>query len=414
MTKPSASRQRLDRHGPIASVPPDVNSNAFMPRTHALRRPSLPTTPAIAGLMLPAALALAGCTQQDAPAAPKVPEVAVVTLRTEPVALSTELPGRTAAFRVAEVRPQVDGIILKRLFKEGSDVRQGQQLYQIDPSTYEAAYASAAAALEPAKQTAQRYEMLARDRAVSQQQYEEARAAWLSAQAALDRARIDLRYTRVLAPISGRIGRSYASEGALATNGQPNALATVQQLDPIYVDVTQPSAALLGLRRDLAAGRLESAGANAARVRLVLEDGSEYAEAGRLEFSEVAVDPGTGSVTLRAVFPNPRQELLPGMFVRARVQQGIRPAAILAPQRGVTRDAKGQATALLVNQNDEVELRRIEAERVIGDHWLVSAGLQPGERLIVEGLQFVRPGMKARPVPLAAALPASAVAARQP
>lgn len=382
-------------------------------------RPAYPAFPALrsicrpsfAGLILLTAFALAGCGKQDAPAAAPAPEVAYVTLRQEPVALSTELPGRTVAYRVAEVRPQVNGIILKRLFKEGSEVRQGQQLYQIDPSTYQATHASAAATLESTRQTAQRYERLARERAVSQQEYEQARAAWLTAQAAVDRAAIDLRYTRVLAPISGRIGRSFASEGALATNGQANALATVQQLDPIYVDVTQPSSTLLGLRRDLAAGRLEAAGDNAARVRLILEDGSEYAEPGRLEFTEVAVDTGTGSVTLRAVFPNPRHELLPGMFVRARMQQGVRPAAILAPQRGVTRDAKGQATALLVNGNDEVELRRIEAERVIGDNWLVSAGLQAGERLIVEGLQFVRPGMKVRPQPLTAAMPASATSA---
>lgn len=369
--------------------------------------PHLPVT----GPILLAALALAACGKQEAPAAARTPEVAYVTLRHQPVALSTELPGRTVAYRVAEVRPQVDGVILRRLFKEGSEVRQGQQLYQIDPSTYQAVHASAAATLESARQTAQRYERLARDRAVSQQEYEQARAAWLTAQAAVDRAAIDLRYTRVLAPISGRIGRSFASEGALATNGQANALATVQQLDPIYVDVTQPSSALLGLRRDLAAGRLEAAGENAARVRLILEDGSEYAEPGRLEFTEVAVDTGTGSVTLRAVFPNPRHELLPGMFVRARMQQGVRPAAILAPQRGVTRDAKGQATALLVNQNDEVELRRIEAERVIGDNWLVSGGLQPGERLIVDGLQFIRPGIKVRPLPLTAAAPANGASA---
>lgn len=378
-------------------------------RSTSSRASSSCRLPATAPLLLPlllAALTLAACGKEQAPAAARTPEVAYVTLRHQPVALSTELPGRTVAYRVAEVRPQVDGIILKRLFKEGSEVRQGQQLYQIDPSIYQAAHASASATLESARQTAQRYERLARDRAVSQQEYEQARAAWLTAQAAVDRAAIDLRYTRVLAPISGRIGRSFASEGALATNGQANALATVQQLDPIYVDVTQPSSALLGLRRDLAAGRLEAAGDNAARVRLILEDGSEYAEPGRLEFTEVGVDTGTGSVTLRAVFPNPRHELLPGMFVRARMQQGVRPAAMLAPQRGVTRDAKGQATALLVNQNDEVELRRIEAERVIGDNWLVSGGLQPGERLIVEGLQFVRPGMKVRPLPLTAVAPA--------
>lgn len=339
---------------------------------------------------------LAGCGGKKEAAAPPPPQVSVVTLKTEPVTLDTELPGRTSAFRVAEVRPQVDGIILRRLFKEGSDVTQGQQLYQIDPATYDATYKSARATLESARLLAERYGRLVGDEAVSKQQYDEAKASWLQAQAAVERAEINLRYTKVLAPISGRIGRSNVTEGALVTSGQAGTLSVVQQIDPIYVDVTQPSASLLRLRRELANGALQSAGANAAQVNLVLEDGTRYPEAGRLEFSEVAVDQGTGSVTLRAVFPNPRHELLPGMFVHARLREGVKADGLLVPQQGVTRDLKGQATALVVNAKDEVELRQIRTDRVVDDKWLVADGLKAGDRVIVEGLQFVKPGAKVR------------------
>jgi len=357
------------------------------------RRASIP------GLFGLAVMLLAACGGEKKAAAPPPPQVGVVTLKSESVPLNTELPGRTAAYRIAEVRPQVDGIILKRLFVEGSDVKQGQQLYLIDPATYEATYKSAEATLESTRLLAQRYGRLVADEAVSKQQYDEARAAWLQAQAAVDRAQINLRYTKVLSPLSGRIGRSNVTEGALATNGQATALATVQQIDPIYVDVTQPSTALLRLRRELANGQLVSAGANAAKVTLVLEDGTQYGEPGRLEFSEVAVDPGTGSVTLRAMFPNPKHELLPGMFVHARLQEAVRADAILAPQTGVTRDLKGQATALVVNPNDEVELRIVKTDRVVGDKWLVIEGLKAGDRVIVDGLQFVKPGAKVKAVP---------------
>ncbi|MEM5429298.1 efflux RND transporter periplasmic adaptor subunit [Cupriavidus oxalaticus] len=350
----------------------------------------VPVTLAIAMSML------AGCGDKKEAAGPPPPQVSVVTLKAEQLTLDTQLPGRTTAFRIAEVRPQVDGIILRRLFKEGSDVTQGQQLYQIDASTYEATYKSARATLESTRLLAERYGRLVGDEAVSKQQYDEARAAWLQAQAAVDRAEINLRYTRVLAPISGRIGRSNVTEGALVTNGQATALSVVQQLDPIYVDVTQASSSLLRLRRELANGALQSAGTNAAQVSLVLEDGTRYPETGRLEFSEVAVDQGTGSVTLRAVFPNPRHELLPGMFVHARLREGVKTDALLVPQQGVTRDLKGQATALVVNAKDEVELRQIRTERAVGDKWLVSEGLSAGDRVIVEGLQFVRPGAKVR------------------
>lgn len=332
--------------------------------------------------LLVAISALSGCGKSEAPPPAQTPEVGIVTLEAQTVTLNTELPGRTNAFRIAEVRPQVNGIILKRLFKEGSDVKAGQQLYQIDPATYEADYQSAQANLASTQEQAQRYKLLVADQAVSKQQ-----------------ARINLRYTKVLSPISGRIGRSAVTEGALVTNGQANAMATVQQLDPIYVDVTQPSTALLRLRRELASGQLERAGDNAAKVSLKLEDGSQYPLEGRLEFSEVSVDEGTGSVTIRAVFPNPNNELLPGMFVHAQLQEGVKQKAILAPQQGVTRDLKGQATALVVNAQNKVELRVIKADRVIGDKWLVTEGLNAGDKIITEGLQFVQPGVEVKTVP---------------
>ncbi|EPJ2873501.1 multidrug efflux RND transporter periplasmic adaptor subunit MexA [Pseudomonas aeruginosa] len=349
--------------------------------------------------LLVAISALSGCGKSEAPPPAQTPEVGIVTLEAQTVTLNTELPGRTNAFRIAEVRPQVNGIILKRLFKEGSDVKAGQQLYQIDPATYEADYQSAQANLASTQEQAQRYKLLVADQAVSKQQYADANAAYLQSKAAVEQARINLRYTKVLSPISGRIGRSAVTEGALVTNGQANAMATVQQLDPIYVDVTQPSTALLRLRRELASGQLERAGDNAAKVSLKLEDGSQYPLEGRLEFSEVSVDEGTGSVTIRAVFPNPNNELLPGMFVHAQLQEGVKQKAILAPQQGVTRDLKGQATALVVNAQNKVELRVIKADRVIGDKWLVTEGLNAGDKIITEGLQFVQPGVEGKTVP---------------
>ncbi len=345
-------------------------------------------------------LLLAGCQKEAAaPQARPAPQVGVVTLEAQPFTLTTEVPGRTAAYRVAEVRPQVDGIVHKRLFKEGSEVKAGQQLYQIDPATYEATLKSAEASVLSSRSLAERYKVLVADQAVSRQQYDEARAAQLQAEAALEKARIDVRYTKVLAPIGGRIGRSAVTEGALVSNGQSTALAEIQQLDPIYVDVTQPASDLLRLRRELASGQLEKVGANAAKVSLTLPDGSAYAHDGRLEFSEVSVDQGTGSVTLRAVFPNPEQVLLPGMFVRAQLQAGSKSAAILAPQQGVTRNAKGEATAMVVNAENKVEVRILKAERTAGNAWLVSEGLKAGDRLITEGLQFVKPGVEVQVQP---------------
>jgi len=372
----------------------------------------------IPGMLALAVMALAACGKKNEAPAAQTPEVKVVTLKDETVTLDTSLPGRTLAYRIAEVRPQVNGIIQKRLFVEGSDVKQGQQLYQIDPSTYEATAKSAEATLASSKLLAERYGRLVGDEAVSKQQYAEAQASYLQAKATVDQAHINLRYTKVLAPISGRISRSLVTEGALVTNGQANAMATIQQLDPIYVDVTQPSASILRLRKELANGQLQTAGANSAKVTLQLEDGSTYPEAGRLEFSEVAVDQGTGSVTVRAVFPNPRAELLPGMFVHARLAEGVRQSAILAPQRGVTRDLKGQATALVVNANNEIEQRILKTDRTIGATWLVTDGLKAGDRVVVEGLQFVRPGVKVKATEATAAqagaAPASAPAASAP
>jgi len=325
--------------------------------------------------------------------------VGVVTLQPQPYTLTSELPGRTSAYRVAEVRPQVNGILQKRLFEEGSEVKAGQQLYQIDAAVYQASYKSAEASLASARSLAERYRELVGDQAVSRQAYDEARAAQLAAEAALERASIDLRYTKVLAPIAGRIGRSAVTEGALVSNGQATALATIQQLDPIYVDVTQSATELLRLRRELADGQLEQAGDNAARVRLTLEDGSAYAHEGRLEFSEVSVDESTGSVTLRAVFPNPEHLLLPGMYVQAELVAGVNRQAILAPQQGVTRNPRGDATALVVNASNVVEARVLQASRTAGNYWLVTSGLVAGDRLITEGLQFVKPGNEVRVVP---------------
>ncbi|HAB86594.1 efflux RND transporter periplasmic adaptor subunit [Stutzerimonas stutzeri] len=361
----------------------------------------MPIKSANAALMsiLAVAVFLAGCQEEAAPPAQQKPTVGVVTLQAEPFAVTTDLPGRTRAYRIAEVRPQVNGIIQKRLFTEGSEVKAGQQLYQIDAAVYEATLKSAQASLASSKSLADRYAELVKDQAVSKQAYDEARAASLQAEAELERARIDLRYTKVLAPISGRIGRSAVTEGALVSNGQAQELATIQQLDPIYVDVTQPARDLLALRRDLADGRLQKAGENAAKVTLKLEDGSDYGHEGKLEFSEVTVDPGTGSVTLRAVFPNPDKVLLPGMFVHAQLVAGLKSEAILVPQQGVTRNTKGEPTAMVVNAENKVELRPIKTERAVGNRWLVGEGLQPGDRVITEGLQFIQPGVEVEVAP---------------
>jgi membrane fusion protein, multidrug efflux system len=347
-------------------------------------------------LALVSTLALAGCGRKPAPtsAAQPAPKVSVITVKAQSVPVTTELPGRVAAFRVAEVRPQVNGIILKRLFVEGSEVAAGQQLYQIDPAPYEASYHSAVAAAASARSLAERYKPLAAANAVSKQDYDNAVATDLQAQAALEAARINLRYTRVLSPISGRIGRSTVTEGALVTANQPAAMAIVQQLDHVYVDVTQPIGTLLRLKREAASGRLHQNESGRTPVSLRLEDATDYARAGTLQFSEVTVDESTGSVTMRALFPNPDRILLPGMFVRERIEEGVRMGALLVPQQGVSHNDKGDATALVVGSDDTVALRVLKTDRAIGDRWLVSAGLQAGDRVVVEGLQLVKPGAK--------------------
>ncbi|MDD2047931.1 efflux RND transporter periplasmic adaptor subunit [Pseudomonas putida] len=354
--------------------------------------------PAVTALVSAVALAtlLSGCKKEEAAPVAQAPQVGVVTLQTQAYTLTSDLPGRTTAYRIAEVRPQVNGIILKRLFKEGTEVKEGQQLYQIDPSVYEATLASAQANLQSTRSLSERYKQLVAEQAVSRQEYDDAQAKRLQAEASLRSAQIDLRYTKVLAPLSGRIGRSSVTEGALVNNGQADAMAVIQQLDPIYVDVTQSSAELLKLRRELESGQLQKVGENAAKVTLTLEDGSTYRQEGRLEFSEVSVDPTTGSVTLRAVFPNPEHNLLPGMFVHASLKAGVNAQAILAPQQGVTRDLKGQPTALIVNKDNKVELRQLKASRTVGSEWLIEEGLNAGDRVITEGLQFVKPGIEVK------------------
>ncbi len=340
---------------------------------------------------------LSGCEHKAPPPAPPPPKVSVVTVQAQAVPISTELPGRVAGYRTADVRPQVNGIILKRLFVEGSDVKAGQQLYQIDPAPYQASYDSTVAALASARALAERYKPLAEANAVSKQDYDNAVASHLQAQAAVETARINLIYTRVLSPIAGRIGRSLITEGALVTANQATVLATVQQLDPVYVDVTQPSTTLLRLEREAAAGLLKQNAAGKAQVQVRLEDGSEYAHPGTLEFSEVTVDQGTGSITLRALLPNPERILLPGMFVREEIQEGVREGAVLAPQQGVSHDQKGQPNALVVGPDNKVELRTLKTDRAIGDQWLVTSGLKPGDRIIVEGIQAAKPGAKVVP-----------------
>jgi len=340
------------------------------------------------------------------PAAPPPQEVGVITLTAQNALLTTSLPGRVTPFRIAEVRPQANGIILKRMFEEGAEVKEGQQLYQIDPARYQVAsdstqatLAHAVAAEKSSRLLAERYKTLVKSRAVSQQEYDDAEAAHLkdeadvaSAVAAVENSRINLVYTKVLSPISGRTGKSSVTEGALVTANQSEALVTVQQLDPIYVDITQPSVLLLKLQRQLAAGNLKSTGPGLAPVKLVLEDGTEYPHPGQLQFSEVTVDKGTGSVSMRAVFPNPEGMLLPGMFIHARLEEGIKEKAILVPQRAVTRNNRGQPTSLVVGPDGKVDLRILQTERAVGDKWLVTSGLGEGDKVIVEGLQKTGPG----------------------
>lgn len=380
---------------------------------------SFKTLLAVALAMVPM---LWGCGNGKPQAAPvSVPEVATVTVEARRMDLTTELPGRTSPFLVAEIRPQVSGIVQKRLFVEGADVRAGDLLYQIDPAPFQVALNSAKASLAkaqanlvPLSSKAKRYETLLAGGALSRQDFEDATAAARQNLADIDylkrqveAAEINLRYTRVTAPISGRIGKSGVTEGALLTAHQAACLATIQQLDPIYVDVTQSSADLLRLKRGLENGQVSTDRENGRAVKILLEDGSAYPLEGRLQFRDVTVDPATGSYTVRAVVPNPEHLLLPGMFVRAVVQQGTAEQAILVPQQGVSRNTKGQATALVVNASGVVEQRILELNRAVGDQWHVASGLSAGERMVVEGMQKVRPGMAVKAVAFEAGKPAN-------
>ncbi|BDU69093.1 MexX family efflux pump subunit [Geothrix oryzae] len=366
----------------------------------------------IAGALVAGGL-LIGCGKKEQVKA--TPEVSVVALQPERVALTFELPGRTSAYLVAEVHPQVNGIVQKRLFTEGSDVKEGELLYQIDPRPYQAAYDTAAAALARAeanlpaiRKRAERFKELLTVNAVGQQDYEDASAAHKQAEAEVqalkasaESARINLGYTRITAPISGRIGKSNVTPGALAAAYQGPAFTTIQQLDQVYVDSPQSSTTLLGIQRNLASNRIKGS-TNQTKVKLLLEDGTPYPAAGILKFSDVTVDPSTGSQILRMVFPNPNHVLLPGMYVRAIVEEGVAEQAILAPQQGVTRDPKGNAIAMVVDGSGKVEQRTLKLDRAIGSKWLVVEGLHAGDQVIVEGLQKVRPGVAVKVVPLGA------------
>jgi len=360
---------------------------------------------------------LSGCDRRPQSQPPSaVAEVAVVTVQPQQIVLTTELPGRTSAYRIAEIRPQVNGLILKRLFTEGSDVQAGQELYQIDPAPFQAALNSAKAALGRAKAMlpalqlkAERFKEAVADRAVSRQALDDANAALKQAEAdvlywraTVETASINLAYARIVSPISGRTGRSNVTDGAIVTAYQPVPLATIQQMDPIYVDVPQSTTELLRLQRRLEEGRINRDGASANKVQLILEDGTRYPPEGTLQFRDVSVDPTSASVILRMVFPNPNGVLLPGMFVRAVIIEGVNEQAILIPQQAVSRDPKGNPMALIVDGDGKAAPRMLSLDRAIGNQWLVSTGLAPGDRIIVEGMQRVRPGAAVKVAPAAA------------
>lgn len=374
------------------------------------------------------ACALGGCGKsgQGGPPQGGTPEVGVVTIQPQQAVLTAELPGRTLPYEVSDVRPQVNGILKKRLFTEGSIVQAGQPLYQIDDTLYQAAFSSAKAqlanakaALTTAKLKADRYVSLREQKSISQQDYDDAQAALQQAlanveqqQANVETARITLGYTRIAAPITGKIGRSYLTQGALVEANQDQVLATIQTLDPIYVDMNQSSSELLALRRAVAHD--ENTSPTTADVTLTLDDGTAYSQQGTLQFHEVSVDTTTATVTLRAQFPNPDGVLLPGMFVRARIIEGIEPNAILVPQRGVSRDERGNPTALIVDADGVVQIRKLTVAQTVGTNWLVKRGIDPGDRVIVEGLQYARAGQKANAVAFVARDDKAAPAAATP
>ena len=375
-----------------------------------------------------AAVILAACGQKPAAPPPQTPEVGVITVQPTTVPVVSELPGRTSAFLVAQVRARVDGIVLRREFTEGAEVKAGQRLYKIDPAPYIAALNTAKATLAKAQANvatqnalAARYKILVAANAVSKQDYDNAVATQgqavadvASGKAAVDTAQINLGYTDVVSPITGRTGLSQVTPGAYVQASAATLLTTIQQLDPVYVDLTQSSVDGLKLRRDIQEGRLQTGGVNAAKVTLILEDGRTYSEAGKLQFSDVSVDQGTGSVTVRAIFPNKDRVLLPGMFVRARIDEGVNDKALVVPQVGVTHDQKGQPTALVVGADNKVALRQLVTSGTYGDKWVVDSGLNAGDRVIVQGTEKARPGSTVKPVdaqlPAQAAQPASGAA----
>ncbi|MFP3479416.1 efflux RND transporter periplasmic adaptor subunit [Burkholderia ambifaria] len=370
-----------------------------------------------------AAATLAACGKASPPPESPTPEVGVVTVRPQSVPVISELPGRSSAFLVAQVRARVDGIVLRREFTEGTDVKAGQRLYKIDPAPYIAALNSAKATLARAQANlvtqnalVARYKVLVAANAVSKQDYDnavatqgQAAADVAAGKAAVDTAQINLGYTDVVSPITGRVGISQVTPGAYVQASQATLMSTVQQLDPVYVDLTQSSLEGLKLRQDVQSGRLKTSGPGAAKVSLILEDGKTYSDAGKLQFSDVTVDQTTGSVTIRAVFPNPGRVLLPGMFVRARIEEGVNENAFLVPQIGVTHDQKGLPVALIVGTNNKVETRQLKTTGMQGRNWIVEGGLQAGDRVIVQGVEKVRPGATVKSV--AAQLPASGAAA---
>lgn len=371
----------------------------------------MPQAPYFRILITTTALALASCGQSPAAKAPPPPEVGVVTLRSESATLSTELPGRISAVETSEVRPQVSGIVERSSFKEGSLVQRGQDLYQIQDAPYRAALgtalgnlATAQAQIRSTTLQAERYHRLLAIKGVSQQDIDnadaaadQARATVQARRADVQAAQVNLGFTHIRAPITGRIGRSLITVGALAQTGQTSPLATIQRMDKVYVDVTQSAADLLNLKDSIRSGSVSRDAPDAAQVMLVLPNGKTYPIQGRLEFSEVTVDQSSGSVTVRATFPNPDGTLLPGMYVRARLVEGVRKQAVLAPQQGVTRNESGEPVALVVGRNDVVEQRKITVDRAIGNKWIVTDGLKPGDRIIVEGLLNLKPGQKVTP-----------------
>jgi membrane fusion protein, multidrug efflux system len=348
------------------------------------------------------AVVLSACSKQSQP--PQMtPMAGFMVVREQPVELTAELPGRTDPTAVSEVRPQVTGIIKARLFVEGSTVKTGQPLYQIDPAPYQAAYDSAAATLASAKVKAERYAALLKSNAIAPQSNDDAQAAYKQALANLETARINLNYTRITAPITGRIGASTVTVGALVTANQSNALATISTLDPIYVDIDQSAAELLTLERAAQRGQLQRGGPLTAEVSLLLDDGSIYPLKGKLQFTDVTVDPTTGTVRLRALFPNPDNILLPGLYVRARINEGVDPHGILVPQPAIGRDPKGEPTVLVLDDQNMARLRLIKTGRAVGSDWQVLDGLKAGDKVIVQGLQNIRPDMKVTPMPAGAA-----------